>query len=104
MYIHRNLGIAVFHLPASGNSGCAISPGGTGRHYKECRSGSHRREERTAGENVFFTSHGLCPSRNDSNNFSTLRWISATYQARQQYLMVNAEVKEDEDGCLLSPH
>lgn len=74
------------------------------RYYKEYRSGGHRREESTAGENVFFTSHRVCPSRNDSNNFSTLPWISATHHEGQQYLMVNAEVKEDEDGYLLSPH
>jgi len=38
------------------------------------------------------------------NNFSTLPWTPATHQERQQYLMVNAEVKEDEDGCLPFPH
>lgn len=47
---------------------------------------------------------GYVPVGMTQNTFTALPWTSATYQARQQYLTVNAEVKEDEDGCLLSVH
>lgn len=68
-------------------------------------SGVHRREECSAGDNIFFSQvTGCVPAGMTQNNFSTLPWTSATHQARQQYLMVNAEVKEDEDGCLPSPY
>lgn len=73
-----------------------------GRHHKEYSSGVHRREECSARDNTSSQVRRCVPEGMIQNNFSTLPWTSATHQVRQQYPMVNAEVKEDEDGCLPS--
>lgn len=74
----------------------------TGRYHKEYRSGVHRRAECSAGDNSSSEVRRCVQAGIIKNNFSTLPWTSATHQMRQQYLMVNAEVKEDEDDCLPS--
>lgn len=76
----------------------------TGRHHKEYRSGVHSRGECSAWDNASSQVRRCLPAEMIQNNFSTLPWTSATHQARQQYLMVNAEVRKDEDGCLPSLH